>query len=84
MWKTRQYCWVVICKNRWFHYRQILFYGHKIPLSETDAITPPPALDGPFTVRCDNCGKEYSYAPSEVVRFELELPQSFTPHPLFQ
>lgn len=45
---------------------------------------PLPDLDGPFRVRCDECGKEYLYKSSDVRRYEQELPESFTPHPLFR
>ena len=79
-----QYYWIVLCKNRRYHRRQNLFFGHSIPLGETDAILPPPSLDGKLRVRCDNCGEEYSYKPKEVLRAELEVPDDFTPHPLFQ
>ena len=84
MWEDNHYCWVVLCKNHWFHLRQNIFFGHRIPLGEADAVTPLPALDDRFAVRCDDCGKEYLYKPSEVRRFEQELPESFTPHPLFR
>ena len=84
MWEDSRYCWVVMCKNHWFHLRQNLFFGHRIPLGEADAYTPPPNLQDSFTVRCDECHKEYRYKPSEVMRFEQELPASFSPHPLFQ
>jgi hypothetical protein len=84
MWEDNSYCWVVICKNNWFHKRANLFFKHKIPLAETDAYAPPPALKGTFTVRCDGCHKEYRYKPSEVLRYDQELPVSFIPHPLFQ
>jgi hypothetical protein len=57
--------------------------GHKIPLGESDAVEPPPGIDGLFVVQCDDCGKEYSYGPDEILRLQLELPASFTPHPLF-
>jgi hypothetical protein len=53
------------------------------PLAETDAVAPRPAIDCPFRARCDECGKEYVYKPSEVLRSELEPPESFIPHPLF-
>ena len=82
MWEDSHYCWVVMCKNHWFHRRQSIFYAHKIPLCRTDSFAPVPALEGPFTVRCDECGKEYRYKPSDVIRFDEELPESFTPHPL--
>ncbi len=80
----RNYVWVVVCKNHIFHNRHNVFFGHKIPLSETDAVEDPPALKTEFSVRCDECGKEYSYKPKELLRVEMELPDSFAPHPLFQ
>lgn len=83
-WENSAYAWVVICKNKKFHRHVNVMYGHKIPLGETDPYTAAPALSGPFTAKCDECGKEYSYEPGEMLRFELELPASFTPHPLFQ
>ena len=83
MWEDNNYCWVVLCKNNWFHLRDNLFYKHKIPLGETDVYTPPPDLKSSFRVRCDECHKEYLYKPSEVLRHDQELPMSFTPHPLF-
>jgi hypothetical protein len=84
MWEDSSYCWVVLCKNRWFHYRQTLFTSHRIPLSETDAVMSLPTLEGRFPVRCDDCGREYLYKSSDVRRYEQELPESFTPHPLFR
>ncbi len=84
MYEADSYCWTVICKNKWFHRRENIRYGHKIPLGPTDAFMPPPALNGPFRVRCDGCGKQYEYKPTELLRFELELPESFVPHPLFR
>jgi hypothetical protein len=81
---SSQYCWVVVCKNHWFHRRPNLFHTHRIALGETDAVTPRPKIDRAFFVRCDDCGKEYSYKPSEVLRYEQDLPESFTPHPLFR
>jgi hypothetical protein len=83
MWEDSHYCWVVICKNRWYHLRQNIFYGHKLPPGETDVYASPPAFKSSFSVRCDDCRKEYRYKPSEVLRHEQELPKSFTPHPLF-
>jgi hypothetical protein len=74
---------MVICKNCWYHIRQNLFYGHKIPLAETDLYGAPHALTKSITVRCDDCRKEHLYKPSEVLRHEQDLPRSFTPHPLF-
>jgi hypothetical protein len=84
MWEDNNYCWVVLCKNNWFHNRQNLFSKHRIPLAETDAYASPPALKDSFTVRCDECHKEYLYKPSDVLRYDQELPASFVPHPLFQ
>jgi hypothetical protein len=84
MWEDPRYCWVVVCKNHWFHLRQNLFYGHKIPLGEVDAYAPPPTLKSSFAVRCDDCHKEYRYKPSELMRHEQELPEFFIPHPLFR
>lgn len=77
------YYWVVVCKNHRYHQRQNIFFGHKIPLGETDSYSPPPALDGSFTVRCNDCWQEYSYKPSEVLRFEAEDMDFSAPHPLF-
>ena len=82
-WENSSYCWVVICKNVKSHRQANLMAGHKIPLGETDAVEPPPAINGLFVVQCDDCGKEYSYGPDEILRLELELPASFSPHPLF-
>jgi len=84
MWVDSHYCWVVLCKNHWFHLRQNIFFRHRIPLSETDPVAPRPSPEGRFSVRCDDCRKEYFYKPSEVLKSELELPDSFTPHPLFR
>ena len=84
MWEDSNYCWVVLCKNRWFHLRRSLFSSHRIPLGETDAVTPMPALDAPFPVRCDECGAERLYKPSDVRRYEQEFPDSFMAHPLFR
>jgi hypothetical protein len=83
MWEDANYCWVVLCKNRWFHMRQNIFFRHRIPLGQTDAVTPLPPLGKHFTVRCDECRKTYTYKPMDVRRMELELPELFKPHPLF-
>jgi hypothetical protein len=84
LWENSAYAWVVICKNKRFHKHTNVMYGHKIPLGETDPYANPPTLSGTFTVLCDECGKEHSYEPSEVLRYELEVPATFKPHPLFQ
>jgi len=79
-----QYYWAVLCKNHNFHKQENLFFAHKIPLAETDAFLPPPALTGKLSVHCDDCGREYSYEPKELVRIQLDCPEAFTPHPLFE
>ena len=84
MWENSNYCWVVACKNTWFHLRRNFFSNHRVPLGETDAVSPVPALTGSFPVRCDECGKEYFYKPSDVRRYEQPLPESFVTHPLFR
>jgi hypothetical protein len=78
MWDDYQYCWVVFCKNYFYHLRQNVFHRHRIPLGVTDGVTNRPAIDARFRVPCDDCGEEYLYAPSEVVRYEQG------PHPLFR
>ncbi len=84
MYEGDSYCWIVICKNKRFHRRQNQYYGHRIPLAPTDMFEPPPPLRDKFNVRCDECGAEYSYKPAELMRFEMEMPESVAPHPLFQ
>jgi len=49
MWVDANYCWVVLCKNHWFHMRQNIFFRHRIPLSQTDAVSALPPLSKPFT-----------------------------------
>jgi len=83
MWVDSHYCWVVLCKNHWYHVPKNLYFRHRIPLAESDPVAPRPSLEGRFRVRCDDCRKEYFYKPSEVLKSELELPDSFIPHPLF-
>ena len=61
MWEDNRYFWVVLCKYKWFHIREIqsLFFRYRIALGETDAFSPRPTFpDGGFTVRCDWCGKK--------------------------
>jgi hypothetical protein len=83
-WDDPSYCWIVICKNNWFHRHENTMFGHRIPLGETDAFSPPPAIGGTFQVRCDECDEEYAYRPEEILRVDQSLPKSFTPHPLFR
>jgi len=82
-WANPSYCWVVICKNARAHRETNMMFGHKIPLGETDAFEPLPVSE-PFVVRCDECGDERSYEPAEVLRLELALPETFTPHLRFR
>lgn len=82
-WTDRDYCWVVVCKNHRFHHHPNTFNVHRIPLGITDAYAVRPTTQKPFTARCDECGKEYSYKPSEVLRYEMDVFSSFVPHPLF-
>ena len=84
MWVDSTYCWVVVCKNHWFHHHPNIFNVHRIPLGETDTVTSRPPIKKSFAVRCDECGKEYSYKPSDVLRWEMEVPLPFVPHPLFR
>lgn len=77
------YYWIVICKNHRFHNRQNQLFGHKILLAETDGCSAMPVLDGRFTVRCDDCGQEYSYKSKNVWRLESDYTGDFRPHPLF-
>jgi hypothetical protein len=84
MWEDSSYCWAVTCKNYIYHIPRNFMYKHKIPLAEADAVTSRPPVNQPFRVRCDMCGKEYLYKPSDILRVERELPESFSPHPLFR
>jgi len=82
-WEDCSYFWVVVCKNHWFHRRRNLFHVHRIPLGQTDAVSPRP-ITGTFLVRCNDCGKEYLYEQSDVLRYEQDVPEPFTPHALFR
>ena len=84
MWEDSSYFWLVLCKNHWFHARKNFFFRHQILLAETDAFASRPPVGRPFKVRCDECGKEYVYKVTEVLRVEHEPPESFTPQPLFR
>ena len=79
-----EYFWIVLCKNHEFHRHQNIFFGHRIPLGETDTITPPPEVNGGLKVRCDDCGQEFRYEARDLLRIELEYPEAFVPHPLFE
>jgi hypothetical protein len=82
-WEDPSYCWVVICKNAKANRETNIMFGYKIPLAETDAFESLPVSE-PFVVRCDECGDERSYEPAEVLRLELALSESFTPHLRFR
>jgi hypothetical protein len=79
----KEYFWVVLCKNRHFHYLQNRSTGHIILLGETDSVSPPPRLNAPFSVRCDNCGRQFFYQSKDILRFESDPPAVFEAHPLF-
>ena len=83
VWEDSSYFWIVLCKNHWFHARKNFFFRHQILLAETDAFASRPPVNRPFKVRCDECGKDYVYRVTEVLRVEHQPPESFTPHPLF-
>jgi hypothetical protein len=84
LWVDCSYCWVVVCKNHWFHRRGNPYNVHRIPLGQTDGVSSRPSISRPFRARCDECCKEYLFKPSEVLRWEMEPPRSFVPHPLFR
>ena len=84
MWEDTHYCWVVLCKNFLCQLRQSAFYKHRIPLAETDVYGEAPEIKTAFKVRCDACQKEFFYEPVELMRYEQEIPENFSPHPLFR
>jgi hypothetical protein len=77
------YFWVVLCKNRIYHYFQHRSVRHPILLGETDSVSPPPLLPASFRARCDECGREYKYRPGQLLRFETDPPAEFVAHALF-
>lgn len=82
--EDRDYFWVVLCKNHRFHHKGNTSYAHQIVLGETDAFSPRPVLTQKVTVRCDSCGEEYSYKPTEILRNVIEIPSGFVAHPMFR
>ena len=78
------YYWLVVCKNHRFHHKGNIGYEHKILLGEADAFGGPPTLPEKVEIRCDSCGEAYSYKRKEVMRDEVQVPESFVPHPLFK
>lgn len=83
MWGPSNHCWIVYCKNRWFHLLRDFRLRHKIPLGITDNFAPCPDLEDRFAVTCNVCGREYLYRRGEVRRSFENLPEAFTPHPRF-
>ena len=84
MYEEKQYYWIVICKNRRYHIRRNILFGHPIPLAETDFYSAMPPLEGRFSGQCDECGEDYTYSPSEVMRFEMYPPEVVVTHKLFR
>jgi hypothetical protein len=80
---NNEYYWIVLCKNQHYHLKQSQAAGHPILLGETDSVSPPPHFEMNFEVTCDDCGKEYTYSPRQLLRYETEPPASFSAHPLF-
>jgi hypothetical protein len=78
-----EYFWIVLCKTHFHHLLQNRSAGHPILLGETDSVSPPPLIQQSFKAKCDACGKEYSYDPHDLLRFETEPPDAFVAHPLF-
>ncbi len=80
------YFWVVICKNQRFHHKGNTSYAHQIALAETDAYSPLPVQPtiGYLNVRCNQCGADYSYKVSEIMRNEMAVPSDFVTHPVFR
>ena len=81
---TTDYFWVVVCKNHRAHHKGNTGYEHRVLLGETDAFSPLPMLPEQIDVRCDSCGEEYSYKQKEVMRDEVQVPETFVAHPLFK
>ena len=80
--ETEKHYWVVTCKNAKFHIDNNPFAGHRIPLVETTPHAEHPGAISRFVVRCDECGMEYSYEGSDVIKW-MGKPDAFTPHPRF-
>ena len=76
MLRESDYFWVALCKNHRFHHQGNISYAHQIALGETDAFSPLPMLTQRVTVRCDNCGEEFHYKPTEILRNVMEIPGS--------
>jgi hypothetical protein len=81
-WSNATYFCVVICKNTKGHKGENVMFRHNIPLAETDAFEALP-VTGSLLVKCNGCGEEYIFEPSEVLRLEMEAPEHFTTHARF-
>ena len=78
------YFWVVVCRNHRFHHKGNTGYEHRIILAEADAFSSLPLLPEEIRVRCDKCGEEYNYKRKEVLRDQVQVPESLSPHPFFK
>ena len=71
-WDNPSYCWIVICKNQRFHRRENTMFGHRVPVGETDAFSPPLRLTALFTcgvmsaARNTNTGRRRSCESNRV------------------
>lgn len=81
-WTRATYFWVVICRNTKVHKSENAMIGHKIALAKTDVFESLP-VRVVLLVKCDGCGEECIFKPSELLRLEMERPEHFTPHPRF-
>jgi len=68
MWEDANYCWVVLCKNHWFHILQNIFFRHRIPLGQTDAVTPLPLSANTSRSGAMRAEKRYTYKPEGAKR----------------
>jgi hypothetical protein len=64
MWADSHYCWIVICKNGGFHRHTNLLFGHRIPLGETDAISPRLLSPGVSTFNAMSAAKSIPTKPT--------------------
>ena len=75
---------LIVCKNHRFHHKGNTGYQYRILLGETDAFSSLPMLPEEMKVRCDSCGEGYSYKQKEILQDEVQVPETFDPHPLFK
>ena len=50
---------VVTCKNLEFHAKQNPFHGYRIKIAQR--------FNEPSPVRCDKCGKSFTYDPQDIL-----------------